>query len=131
LLLEESFLESTVLNLVTVASLGSSYTDLHFDTAGCFFFVLTLASFDSCSGQKLGGSRASSEMVLLSSACPISSGPVASLEACKASKAKDQVQRKETSVCGQKTTKLIKQIPPISYQFILFAGSMVSHLLKT
>lgn len=75
------------MNLVTVASLGSSYTDLHFDTAGCFFFVLTLASFDSCSGQKLGGSRASSEMVLLSSACSISSGPVASLEACKAAAA--------------------------------------------
>ena len=80
-------------------ALGSSSTGLHFDAVGCFFSVLTLASFDSCSRKKLNGSGASSEMVLLSSARRVSSGPLASLEVCKASKAVDKVQeRKETSV---------------------------------
>jgi hypothetical protein len=90
MLFEESFLESMFLHLFTAPALGSSSTALHFDTAGCFFSVLTLASFDSCSGTQFNGSGASSEMVLLLSAITISSGPLASLEAWKASKAKEE-----------------------------------------
>jgi hypothetical protein len=100
LLFEESFLESAFLHLFAASALGSSSTDLHFDPAGCFFSVLTLASFDSCSGKQLNCSGASSEMVLLSSTCPLSSGPLASAEACKASKAKKRRTDKRRNVIG-------------------------------
>jgi hypothetical protein len=120
LLFEESFLESAFLHLFAASALGSSSTDLHFDPAGCFFSVLTLASFDSCSGKQLNGSGASSEMVLLSSTCPLSSSSLASAEACKASKANDEERiREETSSVWAEKNKTyqvnITYLPAIKY----------------
>jgi hypothetical protein len=68
------------LHLFTVTVFGISSTNLHFEMPGSFFSVLTLASFDSCSGKELNDSWAFSEMVLLSSASLFSSGALAALQ---------------------------------------------------